>query len=60
VIYDKTGNIVLGPFKGNAFWASLGGPCEFQNDGDPLVRYDRMADRWVLQFALPNFPDGPF
>ena len=61
VIYDKTGNIVLGPFKGNAFWAGLGGPCEIQNDGDPLVRYDRMADRWVFsQFALPNFPDGPF
>ncbi len=61
VIYDKTGNIVLGPFKGNAFWAGLGGPCEIQNDGDPLVRYDRQADRWVFsQFALPNFPDGPF
>ena len=60
-IYDKTGNIVLGPFIGNAFWAGLGGPCEVQNDGDPLVRYDRQADRWVVsQFALPNFPDGPF
>ena len=61
VIYDKSGNIVLGPFPGNAFWAGLGGPCEFQNDGDPLVKYDRQADRWVFsQFALPNFPDGPF
>ncbi len=60
-IYDKAGNVVLGPFAGNAFWAGLGGPCEFQNDGDPLVRYDRMADRWVFsQFALPNYPDGPF
>ena len=61
VIYDKTGNIVLGPFAGNAFWAGLGGPCEIQNDGDPLVRYDRQADRWVFsQFALPNYPSGPF
>ena len=61
VIYDKAGNIVLGPFPGNAFWDGLGGPCEIQNDGDPLVRYDRQADRWVFsQFALPNFPDGPF
>jgi hypothetical protein len=61
-IYDKTGLIVLGPFPGNAFWAGLGGPCEIQNDGDPLVRYDRQADRWVVsQFALPNGPDqGPF
>src|SRR5262245_33195537 len=60
-IYDKNGQIVLGPFAGNAFWSGLGGPCEVQNDGDPLVRYDRQADRWVVsQFALPNFPDGPF
>ena len=60
-IYDKAGNIALGPLPGNAFWAGLGGPCENQNDGDPLVRYDRQADRWVFsQFALPNFPDGPF
>ncbi len=61
VMYDKTGNIVLGPIPGNAFWSGLGGPCEIQNDGDPLVRYDRQADRWVFsQFALPNFPDGPY
>ncbi len=61
VIYDKSGNTVLGPFPGNAFWDGLGGPCEVQNDGDPLVRYDRQADRWVFsQFALPNFPSGPF
>ena len=51
----------VGPLPGNAFWAGLGGPCEERNDGDPLVRYDRQADRWVVsQFALPNFPDGPF
>ena len=61
VIYDKAGNIVFGPFAGNAFWEGLGGPCEIQNDGDPIVRYDRQADRWVVsQFALPNFPSGPF
>ena len=62
-IYDKSGNIVLGPLKGNVFWAGLdGSPCETQNDGDPLVRYDRQADRWVAsQFALPNGPNtGPF
>ena len=61
VIYDKAGNTVLGPFAGNAFWSGLGGPCDLRNDGDPLVRYDRQADRWVFsQFALPNFPNGPF
>jgi len=61
VVYDKAGSVVVGPFPGNAFWEGLGGPCEIQNDGDPIVRYDRQADRWVVsQFALPNFPSGPF
>jgi len=60
-IYDKSGAIVSGPLPGNVFWAGFGGPCEVQDDGDPLVKYDRQADRWVFsQFALPNYPDGPF
>ncbi len=59
-IYDKSGATVLGPFPGNVFWQSLGGPCKDNNNGDPIVKYDRLADRWVFtQFALPNFPAGP-
>ena len=28
-----------------------------QNDGDPFVMYDQMADRWVISdFAFPSFP----
>jgi len=60
-IYDRSGAPVLGPLPGNAFWAGLGTACETSNDGDPIVQYDQLADRWmVAQFALPNFPDGPF
>lgn len=60
-IYDKSGNLVFGPAPGNAFWAGLGTACETQNDGDTIVQYDQLADRWLVsQFALPNFPDGPF
>ncbi len=34
---------------------SSGQSLRVQNDGDPLVKYDRQADRWVFsQFALPN------
>jgi hypothetical protein len=36
-VYDKTGNIQLGPLPNNALWAGFGGPCEFDNDGDPIV-----------------------
>ncbi len=62
-MFDKTGNIVLGPANGNTLWqtAPITDPCRTSNDGDPIVQYDHLADRWLLtQFALPNFPSGPF
>ncbi|MDQ1640545.1 MAG: hypothetical protein QOF62_3884 [Pyrinomonadaceae bacterium] len=59
-IFDKaTGNRLLGPIKGKFLWQGLGGspttkvPCEETNDGDPIVSYDRVANRWVLsQFSV--------
>jgi Carboxypeptidase regulatory-like domain/S-layer homology domain len=60
-MYDKSGGVNLGPLPGNAFWSGFGGPCETQNDGDPIVLYDQLADRWfVSQFAFPNFPSPPY
>ncbi|MBI2785644.1 MAG: hypothetical protein HYX60_04785 [Legionella longbeachae] len=57
-IFDKsTGLLVSGPTPGNAFWVGFGGPCENDNDGDPIVKYDQLANRWVMtQFAVgdPN------
>ena len=54
-IYDKTGALLAGPVAINTLWTGFGGPCESQNNGDPVVRYDHLADRWVLsQFALPS------
>jgi hypothetical protein len=53
-IYDKAGALLAGPVAINSLWAGFGGPCETTNNGDPVVRYDHLADRWVLsQFALP-------
>ncbi len=53
-IYDKdTGNIVSGPFANNDLWQGFGGICETNNDGDPIVLYDHLADRWIFsQFAI--------
>jgi hypothetical protein len=60
-IWDKSGTLVWGPNLGNTIWSGFGGPCDSCNDGDPVVLYDRLAGRWVIsQFALPNYPDGPF
>lgn len=59
-VFDKTtGNVVYGPVAGNTLWKGFGGACETQNDGDPVVLYDKLADRWVLmQFAVPT--GGPY
>ncbi len=52
-VFDRTGASILGPSPGNALWAGFGGVCEFTNQGDPVVRYDRLANRWVFtQFAF--------
>ena len=45
------------PKNGNAIWQGFGGPCENYNDGDPIVQYDQLANRWVLtQFAVSASP----
>ncbi len=41
-IFDKTGNVLVGPVSLAAF---LGIPS---NNGDPIVLYDQLADRWVV------------
>ena len=47
--------LLYGPSPGNTLWSGFGGPCETRNDGDPVVRYDHLADRWVMsQLAVPN------
>jgi hypothetical protein len=60
-IYSKTGTLLYGPTNGNTIFSGFGGPCQTRNDGDPIALYDEGADRWLLsQFALPNYPNGPF
>lgn len=52
-VFDKSGNSILGPRAGNSLWTGFGGICEENNDGDPIVLYDHLADRWVVsQFAI--------
>jgi hypothetical protein len=63
-VYDKNGVVAPGfPKRTNALWAGFtrGPVCRDNNDGDPIVLYDQLANRWLVsQFALPNFPNGPF
>ena len=62
-IWDVTNTptMVVSPTNGNALWTGFGGACETSNDGDPIVLYDQLANRWLAsQFALPNYPSGPY
>ena len=57
-VFDKgTGALVAGPTVGNAIWAGFGAPCQTNNSGDPIVQYDKMANRWIFtQFAVNATP----
>ena len=46
-IWDKSGNNIVPPTALNSLWPS-GGPCA-DGDGDPIVEYDDLADRWLMQ-----------
>ena len=61
-IWNKTGTSLLGPANLGTIWAGFPGPWSSSlNDGDPIVLYDEVADRWFAsEFSLPNFPNGPF
>jgi hypothetical protein len=62
-VFDKmTGAVAPGfPKPGSAIWSGFGGPCETTNTGSPNVRYDQMANRWVVtKEANANTTTGPF
>ena len=60
-IWNKTGTSLLGPKNLSTIWSGMPSPYNNINDGDPVVLYDGLANRWFAsQFALPNYPLGPF
>lgn len=57
-IWDKTGKSILGPVASNTIWSGFGAPCATNNDGDPIVLYDQLADRWLLSQFTASSPFG--
>ena len=57
-VFDKrTGALVAGPAPGNSLWTGFGGGCDNNNDGDPIVLFDKLANRWVMgQFSVSTNP----
>lgn len=50
-VYDKAGNSIVGPIDLMTLFPGS------EDDGDPVVLYDKFADRWVItEFQVPNTP----
>lgn len=56
-VYDKNGNPQTPPFRLSSLFSNLGTTCSARDDGDIIVLYDSLADRWILSqyctFAPP-------
>ncbi len=60
-IFNKNGGSVYGPSDIISLWDGFTGPWSSTNDGDPVVLYDEVSQRWIAtQFSLPYYPAGPF
>lgn len=55
-IFDKKGKPLYGPVANNTVFKGFGGDCESTNNGDTVVRYDQLADRWLI--VMPTFRRG--
>jgi len=55
--YDTTGLVLYGPGETRNVFKGFGGGCEARNNGDAVVRYDQVADRWLI--VMPIFTRLP-
>ena len=50
-------SVVYGPVPTSTLWSGFGGECQTNNDGDPIVVYDKAANRWIItQFSVSTTP----
>src|ERR1043166_3626742 len=60
-VFDKNGNPRGPAFKLSTLFAALGGVVASTDNGDPVVLYDRIANRWLIsQFAFISQTTPPF
>ncbi|HUD65746.1 MAG TPA: hypothetical protein VMQ17_14250 [Candidatus Sulfotelmatobacter sp.] len=52
-VFNKSdGSLASGPFNGNTLWQNLGGPCAANDNLDPIVQFDKVANRWVMMMPV--------
>ncbi|HYY13617.1 MAG TPA: hypothetical protein VE758_04215, partial [Chthoniobacterales bacterium] len=59
-VFDKSNSAsLLGPNSISSIWTGFGGACEFYGNGDPVVLYDQLADRWLITQFAKSTSNGP-
>lgn len=49
-VYDKSnGNQILAPTRIHIIWSGFGGQCGTEDGGDPIVLWDKLAQRWLVE-----------
>lgn len=57
VVFDKHGGQVQAPVSDSTFWGALSTCYQGGGFSDPIIQYDRAADRWLVgEVAIPLFP----
>jgi len=51
--FTESGRPLYGPVETRNVFRGFGGPCENMNNGDAVVRYDQLANRWLI--VMPTF-----
>ncbi len=61
-IYNKTTGALVSATTFDAFFPSaVGSPCDATNNGDPIVLFDQINQRWfILDFAWSGTANGSF
>src|SRR5690242_14229370 len=58
-VYSKTGAVLRTSTPINQLWANTNGECKLHNDGDPVVLYDQLANRWLISQFIAQPTGSP-
>jgi hypothetical protein len=62
--YSTTGKLLYGAVPNNTFFSGFGVRCGVSNNSDSVVRYDQLANRWLIVVPVftrpPDNPQGPY
>ena len=62
--YPATGKLLYGAVPNNTVFTAFGVRCGVSNNADSVVRYDQLANRWLIVVPVftrpPDNPRGPY